>query len=323
MKKTPTKIALIDVRDCPRCDFDAYWQITVIEPPAGEKDWHWRAKILSYKPIGYAWQGSVHPEWPAGVAAPVYPSDAHLARQADYEEMSPDEQARERERQEAFRRQCATIYEAHPKAVYLIDEALDVAPDKDAADTAAQEWVRGKMKSQRKPRPAGTVHGFAGALPLDPLGDALRDVFDELRYLWRKLGRPLLALAYATAIRTNRMTQNLNALDAGAGASLMRVYDGTRPATCGTATTLLAELTHADPAGSVASGALTFSAITQDSSANATGTATWFRDVDSTGTCCHDGNVGTAGAEFNVNSTSIATGQAVACSSKVYTEGNA
>jgi len=320
--KQPRKVALIDVRDCPRCDYDAYWQITITEPPAGETDWHWRARILSYSPIGYEWQGSVHPEWPTGVPAPAYPSDAHLARQAGYEKMTPAQQAAERARQEAFRAQCRAVYEASPKPVHLIDEAVDVAATKDAADTAAQEWVREKMKARRKGSSA--VHSYAIPLPLDPLADAVRDIYGELRYLWRKFGGPLLALAYSTTVRNNRMVQVRDAIDGGAGAGLMRIYDGTRPATCGTATTLLAELTHSDPcAGAPSAGALTFSAITADASANATGTATWYRDVDSTGTCCIDGNVGTSGAELNLNSTSIATGQQVSCTSKVYTEGNA
>jgi hypothetical protein len=50
---------------------------------------------------------------------------------------------------------------------------------------------------------------------------------------------------------------------------------------------------------------------------------TWYRDVDSTGTCVVDGSVGTSGSDFNVNSTSVSVGQEVSCSSKVYTEGNA
>jgi hypothetical protein len=316
--KQPRKIALIDVRDCPRCDYDAYWQITVKEPPPGETEYHWRAQLLSYKPIGHEWQGKVHKQRP-DVPAPTYPSDAHLLRQDDYLKLTPAEQAEERARQEAFRAQCAAIYEAHPKPVHLIDEAIGVAPDKDAADTAAQEWVRARMKGHRKPKPS-TVHGYAIPLPIDPIGELL----DELRYRWRKHARPLLmALGFSTTLRNNRSAEILALLDAGAGASLMRVYDGSRPATCGTVTTLLAELTHSDPAGTQGSGALTFSAITADASANATGTATWYRDVDSTGTCVVDGSVGTAGSDFNVNSTSISTGQEVSCSSKVYTEGNA
>jgi hypothetical protein len=45
--------------------------------------------------------------------------------------------------------------------------------------------------------------------------------------------------------------------------------------------------------------------------------------VDSTGTCCIDGNVGTSGSDLNLNSTSITSGQNVAVTSFTITEGNA
>jgi hypothetical protein len=124
-------------------------------------------------------------------------------------------------------------------------------------------------------------------------------------------------------VRTNRLTQVGNAIDGGAGAGLIRIYDGSRPATCGTATTLLAELTCSDPAfASNTGGVATFDSITDDSSANATGTATWFRAADSTGTCVMDGNIGTSGSDMNINNTSIALGQTVSISSATITEGN-
>jgi hypothetical protein len=319
--KQPRKVALINVADCPRTEYNAHWQITVLGDD--EEGYQWRAQIVSNKPIGYAWKGKTHETWPAGVPAPAYPSDAHLPRQKDYERMTPREQADVRRLQEEFRAQCSAVYEAHPKPVHVIEETLGAEPTRDAADTAAQEWVRSRMPQHRKARGA-SVNGYAIPLPLDPIADLVRELYGELRYAWRRFGRPLLALAYSTTVRNNRMVQVRDAIDGGAGAGLMRIYDGTRPASCGTATTLLAELTHSDPcAGAPSGGALTFSAITADASANATGTATWYRDVDSTGTCCVDGNVGTAGAELNLNSTSIATGQNVACTSKVYTEGNA
>lgn len=133
-----------------------------------------------------------------------------------------------------------------------------------------------------------------------------------------------MALAYATTLRNARLDQIKTALDAGAGAALLRIYDGARPATGGTATTLLAELTCSDPSAPAASGGvLTFSSITSDSSANATGTATWFRLVDSTGAFVMDGNVGTSGSDLNLNSVSISVGVQVSVTSFVITEGNA
>jgi hypothetical protein len=130
-----------------------------------------------------------------------------------------------------------------------------------------------------------------------------------------------MALAYSTALR-NTM---LDAITSTVGASgLLRIYDGSRPATGGTATTLLAELTlNATFAGSAASGVLTLNAITSDTSANATGTATWFRIVTSGGTFVIDGNVGTSGSDLNLNTTSIVSGATVAVTSFTITGGNA
>jgi hypothetical protein len=131
-----------------------------------------------------------------------------------------------------------------------------------------------------------------------------------------------MAIAYSTAIRNARM----DAITTAAGASaLLRIYDGTRPATGGTATTLLAELTcNATFAPAASGGVLTLNAITQDSSANATGTATWFRIVKSDGTThVLDGSVGTSGSDLNLTTTSIVATQPVSVSSFVLTEGNA
>lgn len=133
-----------------------------------------------------------------------------------------------------------------------------------------------------------------------------------------------MTLGLATALRNTRLNAIRNAIDAGAGAGLLRIYDGSRPATGGSATTLLAELTFSDPSSAdAASGAATYSAITADASANATGTATWCRVVDSTGAFVMDGSVGTSGADFNLNTTSIVAGVQVSCTSCVLTEGNA
>lgn len=130
-----------------------------------------------------------------------------------------------------------------------------------------------------------------------------------------------MALAYSTAIR-NAM---LDAITTGAGGSaLLRIYDGTRPASGGTATTLLAELTcNATFAPGSSTGVLTLNSITQDSSANASGTATWFRIVKSDGTTfVMDGNVGTSGSDLNLTTTTIVISQPVSVTSFVITEGN-
>ena len=131
-----------------------------------------------------------------------------------------------------------------------------------------------------------------------------------------------MALGYSVTLRNAQ----LDAITTRAGASaLLRIYSGTRPATGGTATTLLAELTcNATFAPGASSGVLTLNAITQDSSANATGTATWFRIVQSDGaTHVMDGDVGTSGSDLNLTTTSIVSGQPVSISSATITRGNA
>ena len=131
-----------------------------------------------------------------------------------------------------------------------------------------------------------------------------------------------MALGYATTLRNNQLDQ----ITTRAGASaLLRIYDGSRPATGGTATTLLAELTcNATFAPSASSGVLTLNAITADSSANATGTATWFRIVQSDGsTHVMDGSVSTSGSDLNFNSVSITSGGSVSVTSFTVTAGNA
>lgn len=134
-----------------------------------------------------------------------------------------------------------------------------------------------------------------------------------------------MAAGYSTTIRDARLTAVRDAIDGGAGAGLLRIYDGSRPSTGGAATTLLAELTLSDPCGSVSSQVLTFSAITADASANASGTASWARIVTSAGTFCVDLSVTATGGggDVQLSTVSITAGQQVTCTSATITAGNA
>ena len=103
----------------------------------------------------------------------------------------------------------------------------------------------------------------------------------------------------------------------------IRLYTGTRPATADTAlsgNTLLVTCACSATAAPAASGGVaTFNAITS-AAAVATGTATFFRAMKSDGTSCvFQGEVGTSGADLNLNSTSIQSGATVAISSLTYT----
>lgn len=134
-----------------------------------------------------------------------------------------------------------------------------------------------------------------------------------------------MALGYTAAVRNAMLDEITTA--AGSTAKL-RIYDGTRATDADTAIgaqTLLAELTcNATFAPAASGGVLTLNAITDDSSANATGTASWFRLTNSAGTTTiMDGDVGTSGSDLNLNSVSITSGGTVSVTSFVITEGNA
>lgn len=133
-----------------------------------------------------------------------------------------------------------------------------------------------------------------------------------------------MALEFNSTLINNRLDEITADIDKGAGAGLLRIYDGTRPAKGGAATTLLAELTFSATSFPAASSeSMTANAITSDASANATGTATWFRIVDSNGVFVLDGDVGTSGSDLNLNTTSITVGVEVSVTSMVLNGGNA
>jgi hypothetical protein len=116
-----------------------------------------------------------------------------------------------------------------------------------------------------------------------------------------------------TAGTRNAMADKLvEKLDLGAGPGTLKIYSGTQPANGDAAlsgNTLLATLTFADPSAPAASaGVITFNVITEDSSADAIGTATFGRVQDSNGNNVFDGDVGTASALINLNRTDFVVG---------------
>lgn len=123
-----------------------------------------------------------------------------------------------------------------------------------------------------------------------------------------------------TAARKNTMA---DALATSLNSGYLRIYSGTEPATADTAlsgNTLLAELRfNATAAPSAVAGLLTFNAITQDSSNDASGTATFFRAFRSNGTTVEfQGTVGTSGTALVMASTTITAGGTTAVSSLTY-----
>jgi hypothetical protein len=123
---------------------------------------------------------------------------------------------------------------------------------------------------------------------------------------------PKLAVARRNAALDNIL--------ANANSGLLRIYSGTQPTDADTAlsgNTLLAELTMNATAFAAASGgSASANAITGDTSADATGTASFFRLLKSDGTTViMDGSVGTSGANLNLNSVAIQSGAAVTVTS--------
>jgi hypothetical protein len=105
----------------------------------------------------------------------------------------------------------------------------------------------------------------------------------------------------------------------------IRIYDGTQAANPNTAIgaqVLLAELRFGATAfGAASNGVVTANSITGEDSALATGTATWFRVLQSDGTTVlWDGTVNTTGADLNLDSVSLTIGGTVDITSMTYTQ---
>jgi hypothetical protein len=111
-----------------------------------------------------------------------------------------------------------------------------------------------------------------------------------------------------------------NALAALLDGGFLDIYDGVQPATADTSITtqnLLASLQFATPAfGAAVNGVAISDVITPDASADASGTASWYRCFSSDHTTVvQDGSIGTSGANLNLNSVAISIGAEVALDS--------
>ena len=115
---------------------------------------------------------------------------------------------------------------------------------------------------------------------------------------------------YPTAVKNARMTAVRDQIDAGSGPGVLQI------GTTGMGT-VLAEITLADPSGSIASGVLTLSGFPRsDTSANATGTAAAARIRDSNNVDVITGlTVGTSSADIILDSVGITAGQTVTINS--------
>ena len=135
-----------------------------------------------------------------------------------------------------------------------------------------------------------------------------------------------MALQYSTAVRNAQ----LDAFESTTGTSaVLRILTGSPPANCaaGQTGTVLAELTlPSDWMNAASGGTKTLKGTWEDSSADNTGTAGYFRIYDSGVTTCHcqgTVTVTAGGGDMTVASTSITSGQDCVVSSFTLTAGNA
>ena len=135
-----------------------------------------------------------------------------------------------------------------------------------------------------------------------------------------------MALGFTVQSRNNSLDELTALIDAGTAGAL-KIYDGTRPTNADTAIgaqTLLAELSlQTISFAAASSGAITANLPIEDATANATGTASWFRIESSAGAAVIDGDVGTSASDLNLNTVAITSGVAVSVTSVVLTAGNA
>ncbi len=124
----------------------------------------------------------------------------------------------------------------------------------------------------------------------------------------------------SVAARNAACNAIVDLIDAGSGAGTIQIRTGGPPATPATADsgTLLGTLTFSDPAfGNASTGVATASAITNDSSADASGDAGHFRVKDSDGNVIFQGTAGEAAdtPDMTFDEKSIVAGGVIACSS--------
>lgn len=124
----------------------------------------------------------------------------------------------------------------------------------------------------------------------------------------------------ATRISTAARNAAASAIGALLNGGTIEIRTGSQPATPGTAATgtVLGTLTLSATAfGAASTGVITANTITGDSSADATGTAGWFRGYDSSTAAVIDGSVTATGGggDMTLDSTSIVAGGTISMTS--------
>ena len=135
-------------------------------------------------------------------------------------------------------------------------------------------------------------------------------------------------MKFTTALRYTIAQAIVDAMATGTTSTpMIEIYDGTMPGSMGGSITdnLLAELAMTNAAATQAGGVVTLDTITNDSSANASGTAGWARILDRDGAeviyLTVSGSGG--GGDLELNTVSITSGSPVAITSGTTTVGGA
>lgn len=135
-----------------------------------------------------------------------------------------------------------------------------------------------------------------------------------------------MTVQFSVAVRNAR----LDAVETTIGTTpVLKIFEGSIPANCAAADagTVLASMTlPSDWLAAASSGAKALSGTWSDASANASGTAQYYRIYASDGTTCHEQGTITAtgdGGDVTVASTTIVATQAITVTSKTQTDGNA
>lgn len=137
-----------------------------------------------------------------------------------------------------------------------------------------------------------------------------------------------MILRLIPALRADIADLWISYFNAGSGPATVEFYTGTIPTALGDTLTTqvkLGTLTCSDPAATQAAGVITFGTITQDSAADAGGTAAWAYIKDSTGAIVNAVDVTDEAGDglIKLNTTTVVEGGPILISSLTFTVGGA
>lgn len=137
-----------------------------------------------------------------------------------------------------------------------------------------------------------------------------------------------MILRLIPALRADIADLWISYFDAGSGPATIEFYTGTIPTALGDTLTTqvkLGTLTCSDPSATQTAGVITFGTITQDSAADASGTAAWAYIKDSTGAIVNAVDVTDEAGNgvIKLNTTTVVAGGPIQISSLTFTVGGA